>query len=334
VSAARDALRTALGILNDAPRQSAREMGLHLMPRSAVSPPANARGSIVALDLLRAVAALIVFFGHIRGGSFVEFGALPPEHKGALAVVLFGITRLSHEAVMVFFALSGFLVGGQIIRHLRAGRFGIVSYSIERSSRILLPLIPACLLTVAVGWLVFDRRPDWAQVLLNMVGLNGVLVDTLMGNLPLWTLTYEIWFYTLAGAVGYLVGSRRPSPLAFLIIVGGACVFSMLATRYLLFWCAGALSVLLLGAPRRRALALMGTLFFFIGVAGYQLGVESKSFVNVTCLPKPIAEAFICIGTSLTIPFLCEPATNAAISILRKPALYLSSVSYTLYLVH
>src|SRR5215813_13613142 len=67
----------------------------------------------VALDLLRGWAALIVLLVHVRGASFVEFGSLPPDQKTILVVVLFGLTRIGHEAVLIFFVLSGFLVGGK-----------------------------------------------------------------------------------------------------------------------------------------------------------------------------------------------------------------------------
>jgi peptidoglycan/LPS O-acetylase OafA/YrhL len=92
--------------------------------------------------------------------------------------------------------------------------------------------------------------------------------------------------------------------------------------------------VLFLLAPARRVFAIIGVVAVIVGTLIYQLGAESKSLINVSYLPMPAAEALICIGVSLTIPFLCDSRTNAAISILRRPALYLSSVSYTLYLVH
>jgi hypothetical protein len=41
-------------------------------------------------------------FVHVRGASFVEFGALPPEQRSVLVAFLFGLPRLGQEAVMVF----------------------------------------------------------------------------------------------------------------------------------------------------------------------------------------------------------------------------------------
>jgi len=283
--------------------------------------------------LLRGIAALLVFLGHVRGSCFVEFGALPPQQQGLLAKILFGLTRTGHEAVLIFFVLSGYLVGGQVIKHVREGRFSIGAYALERSTRIFIPLIPACIFTVAIAWLTLGQASNWLQMLLNMLGLNGVLTATLYGNAPLWTLAYEIWFYILAGAIGYIFSTRQWAPIGFLLIACSVAVFCVLDARYVLFWSMGAVCILFSG----RTILLVGAVGFvclMFGILDYQLAAESKSFVNVVYLPQPVAEALIVFGVCLIICFLCEPAVDSALRILRKPALYLSSISYTLYLFH
>jgi peptidoglycan/LPS O-acetylase OafA/YrhL len=143
-------------------------------------------------------------FVHVRGGSFVEFSALPPEQRNTLVAVLFGLTRLGQEAVMVFFVLSGFLVGGQIIGRSRKGSFDLTTYAIDRCTRIFLPLIPACVLTAIVSSVVFGQSISLLQLAANMSGMNDIIAPTLGYNLPLWSLSYEIWFYIGGGALGYL----------------------------------------------------------------------------------------------------------------------------------
>lgn len=289
---------------------------------------------LTTLNIMRAMAALIVFFGHVRGSSFVEFGALPPEQQNILTKLLFGVTRLGHEAVMLFFVLSGFLVGGQIIRHTKECRFNIIRYCIDRIVRIGLPLVPACLLTAYINYSLFAIPLDWGQCIANMIGMNGIIFPTLSNNASLWTLTYEVWFYIIGGSVGYLLSTRRPSLVAFFVVSCCVCVFSLLAARYLVFWCVGALSVILLHHGQRRTMALAGLLFAIMGVAGYQMAAESKSFINVEFWPMPMSEALICIGISMIIPMCCDKKLNDSIKILHKPAAYLSSLSYSLYLFH
>ena len=54
------------------------------------------------LDLLRFVSALAVVLGHVRGLSFVQFGDLPESQKSIAVMIFFALTRLGHEAVIVF----------------------------------------------------------------------------------------------------------------------------------------------------------------------------------------------------------------------------------------
>lgn len=290
------------------------------------------RSSYIALDLARATAALIVFLSHVRGSSFVEFGALPQSHQGLPTKVLFALTRLGHEAVLLFFVLSGFLVGGQVIRHLKARRFDVKTYALERATRILLPLVPACLLTATIAWLLSARPPDWLQVIGNMIGLNGIFVDTLLNNAPLWSLAYEIWFYVIAGAIGVILARGAISWLAIALLMCSAFIFTMLELRYLLFWCLGALSILLVDKGFARSLAAIGAIAVATGTIAYQLGIQSKSGIQMTLLPTPMAEALIAIGMCVTLPYLCK--LDHQLAGLRRVAVYLSSLSYTLYLIH
>jgi peptidoglycan/LPS O-acetylase OafA/YrhL len=180
----------------------------------------------------------------------------------------FLLTRIGDEAVMVFFVLSGFLVGGQVIRHLREGRFDLMSYTADRATRIFVPLVPACILTAVLIRFLTSQSPGIAAVLLNMVGLNGVLVETLQFNAPLWSLAYEIWFCVIAGAVGYIFAGRR-TVSGFIPLLCGAAVFTVLSPQYLLFWGIGALAVFLLDARLKGLLFIVGVILAVTGVVAY-----------------------------------------------------------------
>jgi peptidoglycan/LPS O-acetylase OafA/YrhL len=75
------------------------------------------RASLIALDLVRGLAAITVILVHVRLRSFVELGALAPSQQSWPVGMFFAATRLGQEAVLLFFVLSGFLVGGQIIHY-------------------------------------------------------------------------------------------------------------------------------------------------------------------------------------------------------------------------
>ena len=57
---------------------------------------------IGSLDLMRGTAALTVLVAHLRGNSFVEYGALPVAQHGTLTALFFFVTRVAYEAVIVF----------------------------------------------------------------------------------------------------------------------------------------------------------------------------------------------------------------------------------------
>jgi peptidoglycan/LPS O-acetylase OafA/YrhL len=291
------------------------------------------RRNSVALDILRGLAAVTVMLVHVRGASFVEFGALPPEQRSALVAFLFGLTRLGQEAVLVFFVLSGFLVGGQIIDRLRKGNFDLTTYAIDRCTRILLPLIPACFLTAIVSNVVFHQSTSIFQLAANMSGLNDIVAPTLGYNAPLWSLSYEIWFYICGGTLGYLT-VRGTSVGALIIIALATVIFSVISPTFLLYWAFGALMTLFLQAQFSRALFFAGIALAFFGAVLHELAFPSKSFANVSLVSMEVSRALLCIGISLCLPFLCSLRVDALLDFIRSPARALSAVSYTLYLVH
>jgi peptidoglycan/LPS O-acetylase OafA/YrhL len=259
------------------------------------------RRQIIALDLLRGLAALMVLLVHARGASFVEFGGLPEAQRTAAVAAFFAFTRLGQEAVMLFFVLSGFLVGGQIVRRVQAGTFDLRSYALDRCSRIWIPLVPACVLTAAIAAFVSGQPVRFSTVLGNMVGLNGTLVETLAGNAPLWSLAYEIWFYIAAGSVAYLV-SKGPSIAVLLVLGAATLLFSHMTAAFLLYWCLGAAMVTFLTIRRPKALCFVGLLLTVVGAVLQELASTSKSFANVAYLPDGIALGLLCIGIAMLIP--------------------------------
>src|SRR3569832_160361 len=171
-------------------------------------PPVKNAPTLVTLDILRASAALLVVAEHARNAVFVPYGALPPAQHNAATQALYLLTRLGQEAELVFFVLSGFLVGGQVIRRAREGRFSGRDYTVDRATRIFLPLAPAVIFAAVAGYVAHGQPLDPAQIAGNAIGLNGIAVDTLALNAPLWSLAYEIWFYILAGTVAIVCVGR------------------------------------------------------------------------------------------------------------------------------
>ena len=93
------------------------------------------------LDALRLLAAFLVVAEHARAAVFIPWTQL--EGGRMLLAPFYALTSMGHEAVMVFFALSGFLVGGQAIRRLRRGTFSARDYALRRLVRLWIVMIPA-----------------------------------------------------------------------------------------------------------------------------------------------------------------------------------------------
>lgn len=74
----------------------------------------------VLLDLLRGLAALLVLLGHWRNLLFIDYPQLT-AHKAMLAVPYI-LSSAGHQAVVIFFVLSGYLISGSVFRSLAKGQ--------------------------------------------------------------------------------------------------------------------------------------------------------------------------------------------------------------------
>jgi peptidoglycan/LPS O-acetylase OafA/YrhL len=132
-----------------------------------------------------------------------------PQGKGQITI--------GNEAVMIFFVLSGYLVGGGVLRALSRNTWSWRDYLIKRLTRLYVVLIPALLLGVALDFAGLYLRPSPTsiyagppgQTLLhdvadrltlpviagNAVFLQGARVRTAGTNVSLWSLTNEFWYY-------------------------------------------------------------------------------------------------------------------------------------------
>lgn len=291
------------------------------------------KSSVIALNLMRGLAAVTVLLSHLRGDAFVDYGALPASQHRVVVEVFFAATRLGREAVLVFFVLSGFLVGGQVLKRLQEGRFNLEDYAMDRATRILIPLIPACLLTATIDTFLFQQPPTLLRLIANMIGLNDVVANDLPLNPVLWSLSYEIWFYILAGAFGYAI-ARGINGLSAAVLVVCVVVFAIQDTRYLIFWLLGALVSTRSEVRFKLPLALIGLTLTVLGSTLYQLAAASHSLSPVAYVPPIVAEYMMCMGVAITLPFLVDPAVDGFLQPVQRLAAALAAFSYTLYLTH
>ncbi len=195
------------------------------------------------LDWLRGIAALLVFVTHVRSGYFAKWGDLDAASHGHINYVLFFLTRLGREAVVIFFVLSGYLVGGHAVVDYLKGRFSLARYTVARVSRLYVVAVPALSLTALFDYLhAWDAARDGIRSLLvNLLFLQGIAGDPYGSNGPFWSLSYEWWFYVLfgLGLAGAGAATRRSPP-------AGAFTLLLIAASVAVLWlkCPGILFML------------------------------------------------------------------------------------------
>jgi peptidoglycan/LPS O-acetylase OafA/YrhL len=322
------------------------------------------------LNWVRGVAAVAVLVGHVRGLFFVDFEDVPRRTAGLAAFYLF--SGLRHEAVIVFFVLSGFFIGTSVLGVTDPRPFSWSRFLLNRFTRLYVVLLPALALTACwdlLGMALFGTRhtvyagefPGPHMVMNDVRQTIGL--PTLMGNLvfvqdffvrpygsngPMWSLSYEFWFYLVfpllagAGAAGAGRWRRLAMVLAGLAVVAvGGGTFLL----YFLIWCMGVVVARywpLWASRGPRSGALVALSF------GTFLGALVVARVR---LLGPIWRGDLAMGmaTSLLTAALLvsarshgEPAGTGAGLTLRarlrdryaKLGEALANCSYTLYLVH
>lgn len=168
------------------------------------------------LDLIRAFAACAVMWNHLRTLFFVEYTEI--ANPGLVLKAIYFLTGFGHQAVMVFFVLSGFLISSSIFRSIASGKWSWMEYAIHRSARLYVVLLPGLLLGLlwdGLGSHFFDRSGLYSQPLRALgpeIAKNNLTGVTFLGNLfylqtifcrtfgsngPLWSLANEFWYYVL-----------------------------------------------------------------------------------------------------------------------------------------
>lgn len=121
------------------------------------------------LNHARWISALLVAMSHLRNTLFPDVSIVP---KALYPFYFFNL--LGGQAVVVFFVMSGLLVGGIVIR--TSNEFSYKQYFIARAVRLYLVLIPAVMLAVGLQWLLPSscvHPNDMTQILGNLLFLQN-----------------------------------------------------------------------------------------------------------------------------------------------------------------
>lgn len=306
---------------------------------------------LIHLDILRALSAWVVMAGHLRSAMLPDLSQLP--HPGLPLKLLFTFTALGHQAVVVFFVLSGYFVGGAVIR---ATAFTWSPYLIARLTRLWLVLIPAILVTALADHLLLQLNPaitdaahiaSWHSIptsgrfelgfdtaLLNVLFLQTVLSPVYGSNGPLWSLAYEFWYYMVFPCLWLACRTGQPPLKRLLLLSTGLAVLLAMhdEMRWLfLVWTLGAaLNFVPLGwsllKGRWTGWLLAGAMLSTAVAA--RAGALPKAHWVLPDLILGLVVALFCAHVHLT-----QQAANER-SWWHRTWLHMSEMSYSLYLLH
>lgn len=289
------------------------------------------------LDWVRFLAAFEVMLSHARGFFFVDYGSLVVADRTPLVAMFFALTRLGEESVLIFFVISGFLVGGRSADKMIKGQFRLEEYAVDRFVRIMLPLAPALLFTGVVHFAI-TRSYDVGQLVGSLLSLQGIWFSSYGGNAPLWSLAYEVWFYIAIYAIGGIVMTRRFGFVSVTVICCFLMAFTKLDVNYLFCWLIGAAAFFARPKECRTSTFLAYSLLLAAAVALVEMTTESRS-VNLRfadLLPAhPVSQLWLALCASLMIRRIItfSPSSGLAVQFNRLGG-NLAAFSYTLYLTH
>jgi peptidoglycan/LPS O-acetylase OafA/YrhL len=314
--------------------------------------PQASSSRLIHLDMVRGLAALAVVAGHLRGFLFVDYGAL--EQPGLAHNALYFLTGFGHQAVIVFFALSGYLVGGRALKDMLSGAWSGSRYMVARLSRLWTVAIPALGLTLildvagrALGagagydgtyWDLLSSGPtlrepadnSFATFLANVFFLQTIVAPAYGTNGPLWSLAYEFWYYALFPLAASAIFTSQAAWQRLSAIVAAAAMACLLPRHLLLLgaiWVAGAI------ANHLTTLASARRLF------------RSTTYLCATALSAAVCSVVLRLHTGTVahdlllggVWALFLPALVALPpwgEVYARVATLLSEMSYTLYATH
>jgi peptidoglycan/LPS O-acetylase OafA/YrhL len=270
------------------------------------------------LDVLRFISALTVFLFH------------------------FYVPLPGYQAVMVFFVLSGYFISSTVLKAVTENRWNWSDYLLKRITRLWIVLIPALILTfiwakLQLGLFGEEFSPpnlkisnflNWDMFLGNLFFLQGIFTEKPFGvNGPLWSLTYEFWYYILFPCLVLVFRSKTKSKkLIYLLVSIAISIFvGQKIMEYFLIWLLGAIIPLVKSINVKNTYLKNSLLMLSVVIALISLNYKAGASYF---LDLAVGLAFALL--TYLIVSLFNNVTNFKYNIPQ----YLAGFSYTLYLTH
>lgn len=281
-------------------------------------------------DHVRLVAAIIVLLHHCRGLQYPDVRDDPLLHYSA------GFMDFGRFAVVVFFAISGFLVTPGLLRTAN-----VVDYTVHRSLRIFPGLIVNVVLTMLVlgpiltthslvSYFTDPQTYLYAKNILTLMVnyLPGVVAsdgNPVSVNGALWTLHFEVLCYILLGLLAALGLLSRSNVV-------------------LALWCASYAIYIAIGTSPPFGAALSGRLstflslfvYFGCGVLLYLFRARIPFSPVLACSALVLLLGALPLGGGPIVMPVCLPYLTmfCGLSVLPGKVPLKHDLSYGVYLIH
>lgn len=309
------------------------------LARFAASP--DMRQRIIFVDMLRGLAALVVLFHHVFGQFAAAFAPLPATLLRAAS----WLSDRNEEAVLLFFVVSGFSIRLSVEQLDLRRAADLDTYTYRRLKRIL----PLYLLALAFGaaCVLVARVPVDPRALAPLTLLGNLLFlqtpKSVPGNWfvpfadngPLWSLSYEMFYYALFPLHLRLVARPQLRFAAALAISGGGLVlnhlwpnpFASFAAHYAIWYGGVEVAEAQLGHASAPPWLLGAS---WLALTALRLRAESAT-VNGLWLGMTL----LLIGLAIVrLPILRRAGAARAARPLVAVLAWFGGFSYALYLLH
>lgn len=293
------------------------------------------------MNLLRGIASLQVAAAHLRAEIYPGLRGL--EEPGIAYMALAFFTGFAHQAVMVFFLISGWLVGGSLLNKL--GQPGALrSYAIDRVTRLWTVLVPTLFIMLGIGLAIgsvtlepagFGAAGEFSAGAFvgNLLGVQTILVDKFGGNYPLWSLANETWYYIqFPLLVLIFTGRGLIQQLACAILLALTVAFiPYVMTLYFAIWLLGA------AFSRIRVESTFASRMLLLAVAMALSVYYRINGANDDILPESFGQDLICtLPIVILLAAMHKPIDRKSAFLRRLGAFgkWLSEFSFTLYVLH
>lgn len=318
--------------------------------------------NLKSLDALRGFLAVYVVAGHCRWllwTGYTSWSQLSHPLWQTPLALFSSLLRYGHEAVIVFFVLSGLFIHLRVSQQLAESnpvRFDLPKFFRRRGHRLIPPYVFSLALTIgfdAIGMLLYPTlyQANTGNALIDMNFANAgyslkFIIPALLllpnssgysfgSNGPFWSLSYEIVYYAIYPL--WLLLRRRGALLAYSSGLCIAVISSVFLPNHFIgsvlshypLWLCGAALAEILTSKKSRLVAKLNSLWLLalVSLMLAFVGIHFSGTSNLKLLPYALlGTSLVFLMTRLPIHFYRFP--------IHKFFEYLGLRSYTIYICH